>query len=62
MLQQPLCERLGMLPMHEMPASDFLNDVLVLEHPRGAPVVRRFDNWIIEPRKDDHWHRDSRLQ
>ena len=47
MIQQPLGERFGMLPMHEMPAGDLLDDVLVLEHPGGVPIVRRLHDWII---------------
>src|SRR5690348_2786948 len=34
--QEPLGEHLGMLAMHEMPAGDLLDDVVVLEHPGGA--------------------------
>src|SRR5246127_4770169 len=60
--QEPLGERLWMFPMHEVPAWDLLHDVLVLEHPRGASIVRWLDDWIIEPGKDDRWHHDARLQ
>src|ERR1700759_4059100 len=42
-VQEALCELLRMLSMHEVPAGDLLDDVLVLEHPRRAPVVRGFD-------------------
>lgn len=62
MSQKPLGERFGMLPMHEMPTSDFLDEVLVLEHPGGTPVVRGLGNWIIEARKHDHWHGDPHFQ
>ena len=60
--QEPLGERLGILPMHEMPARDLLDDVLVLEHPGGAPIVRRLRDRIIEAGKDHCRHRDSRPQ
>ena len=60
--QEPLGERLGMFSMHEVPAWDLLNDVLVFEHSGGAPIVRGLDAWIIKPGKDDRWHRDPRLQ
>jgi hypothetical protein len=36
MSQELFGERLAMFPVHEMPAWDLLNYVLVLEHPRGA--------------------------
>src|SRR3974377_2307402 len=62
MSQEPLGERLGMLPVHEMPAPDLLDDVLVLEHPRGAPIVRWLGDRIIQSRKGNDWHRDPRLQ
>ena len=60
--EESLGERVGMLPVHEMPAADLLNDVLVVEHPGGVSIVRRLDDRIIQARKDDRWHRDSRLQ
>src|ERR1700758_1132603 len=62
MSQEPFGERLGMLPMHEMPAWDLLDDVLVLEHPGGAPIVRCLGDRIIQARKHHHWNLDSRLQ
>ena len=61
MSQQPLGEQLGMLSVHEMPARDLLDEVLVLEHPRGAPIVGGLGDRVIEPRKDHHWHCDPRL-
>lgn len=36
--------------MHEMPASDLLNDVPIFEHPGSALIVRELDDWVIEPR------------
>jgi hypothetical protein len=62
MSQESLGERLGMLSVHEMSAGDLLDDVFAFEHPGRAPIVRRLDDWIIEPRKDDHRYRDPRLQ
>src|ERR1700732_1315569 len=62
MTQEPFGERLGMLPVHEMSAGDLLDQVLVLEHSRGAPVVGWLGDRIVPPRKGDHWHLDLRLQ
>ena len=62
MSQEPLGEHLGMLPMHEMPARDLLDDVFILEHPGGAPIVRRLRNRIIEAGEDHCRDRDPRLQ
>src|SRR6202042_3554501 len=41
---------------------DLLDDVLTLEHPGGAPIVRRLGDRIIQSGKDDRWHLDPRLQ
>jgi hypothetical protein len=62
MFQEPLGERLGVFPVHEMSAADLLDDVLVLEHPGGAAIVRRLGDWIVEAREGDRRHRDPRPQ
>ena len=62
MRQKPLGECLAVFPVHEMPTWDLLDDVLVLEHPRGAAIVGGLGDRIIESRKDDRGHGDTRLQ
>ena len=62
MSQEPFGEDFGMLPMHEMPARDLLDDVVAGEHPGGAPVIGGLGDRIIQPGKDNGWHRDSRFQ
>ena len=60
MSQQSLGERRWVLPVHEMPTGDLLDDVLVLEHPGGKPVIRRRGNRIVKSGKDDGRHGDGR--
>src|ERR1700677_4668496 len=60
--QESFRECFWMLPVHEMPAWDFFDDVVIVEHPGGVPIVRGLRDGITEPRKDDRGHGDPRLQ
>src|ERR1700722_9276822 len=51
-----------MFSVHEMSAGDLFDDILTLEHPGGAAIVRRLGDRIIQSGKGNRWHRDPRLQ
>ena len=51
MIQQSLRERVGVLPVHEVPAVDLFNDVIAVEHPGGVPIIRGLSDGSPSPAK-----------